>query len=169
LRLWTASIVDIRRARIEDLPAIKTVLAMTWHDTYASLLCEASIAKVAAQWHSPAVLEAEINSASTFPGVAKDIACGIVGMITAHSHGEVLSVARLYVVPEFQRQGVGKRLMEESCRAFPQTKRVTLDVEKRNPKGRAFYRKLGFEEVGVKSDNVAGTRLDSIMMEKHIA
>ena len=36
-------------------------------------------------------------------------------MITAHSHGELLVVARLYVIPEFQRQGIGERLMRESC------------------------------------------------------
>jgi RimJ/RimL family protein N-acetyltransferase len=67
-----------------------------------------------------------------------------------------------------QRQGIGQRLMEESYRAFPEIKRIQLDVEEQNPKGRAFYRKLGFEEVGIKIDDVAGTKLNSIVLEKHI-
>jgi len=45
---------------------------------------------------------------------------------------------------------------------------VQLDVEEENPKGRAFYRKLGFTEVRVKIDDLAGTKLNSIVLEKHI-
>jgi ribosomal protein S18 acetylase RimI-like enzyme len=72
------------------------------------------------------------------------------------------------VLPEFQRQGIGARLMAESYRAFPEIKRIQLDVEEQNPKARAFYRKLGFNEVGVRIDDVASTKLNSIVLEKHI-
>ena len=58
--------------------------------------------------------------------------------------------------------------MEESYRAFPKIKRIQLDVEEENPKARAFYRKLGFKEVGVRIDDVAGTKLNSIVLEKQI-
>ena len=160
--------VAIHRAQIEDIPGIKAVLTVTWRDTYSSFLSESSIGKVMAEWHSPNILEAEINRSSTFLGVAKSSSAGIVGMITAHSHDELLIIARLYVLPEFQRHGIGTRLMEESCRAFPQTRRVQLDVEEQNLKGRAFYLKLGFREVGVRTDDVAGTKVNSIVLEKHI-
>ena len=58
--------------------------------------------------------------------------------------------------------------MDESFRAFPQTRRVQLDVEEENPKGRAFYKKLGFNEIRVKIDDLAGTKLNSIVLEKQI-
>ena len=58
--------------------------------------------------------------------------------------------------------------MEESCRVFPEIKRVQLNVEEQNPKARAFYQKLGFKEVGVRIDDVAGTQLKSIVLEKQI-
>lgn len=160
--------VAIYRAQVEDIPGIKTVLAVTWHDTYSAFLPESSIAEVTAEWHSPNVLETEINQSSTFQGIAKSSSAGIVGMVTAHSHDDLLIVARLYVLPEFQRQGIGERLMEESYRVFPQVQRVQLDVEEQNSKGRAFYRKLGFREVGVRTDEIAGTKVKSIVMEKHI-
>lgn len=160
--------VTIHRARIEDIPEIKVVLAATWRDTYSSFLSESSIAKVTAEWHSPKILEAEINDCSTFQGIAKSSSAGIVGMITAHSHDELFIIARLYVLPEFQRQGIGERLLEESYRAFTQIRRVQLDVEEQNSKARAFYRKLGFSEVGVRTDDVVGTQLNSIVLGKHI-
>jgi ribosomal protein S18 acetylase RimI-like enzyme len=161
-------VVTIRRALIGDIPGLRSVLAVTWRDTYSSFLSESSIAKVTAEWHSPKVLEAEINRSSTFLGVAESSSHDIVGIVTAHSHQELLLIARLYVLPEFQRQGIGEGLMEESYRAFPQARRVQLDVEEQNRKGRAFYRKLGFWEVGVKIDDVAGTKLNSIVLEKRI-
>lgn len=160
--------ITIRRALIGDIPGIRSVLAITWRDTYATLLSESSIAKVTAEWHAPKVLEAEIGRSATFFAVAENSARDIVGMITADSQDDIVSIARLYVLPEFQRQGIGKELMEASCRVFPQARRVQLDVEEQNLKGRAFYRKLGLREVGVKSDDIAGTKLTSIMMEKWI-
>jgi ribosomal protein S18 acetylase RimI-like enzyme len=160
--------VEIDRARIEDIVGIKSVLELTWRDTYSSFLPESVIAKVAAEWHSPKVLEAEMKRRLTFAGVARSPSARVVGMITAHSHGELLVVARLYVLPEFQRQGIGERLMRESCRTFPRSRRVRLHVEEQNPKGRAFYRKLGFWEVEVKADEIGGIKLKSIVMEKHV-
>jgi ribosomal protein S18 acetylase RimI-like enzyme len=157
----------IRRARIGDIPGIRSVLAATWRDTYSSLLSESSIAEVTAEWHSSKVLAAEINGSSTFLGVAES-SSQIVGMVTAHSHEELLVIARLYVLPGSQRQGIGEGLMKESYRAFPQAQRVQLVVEEQNPKGRAFYRKLGFREVGVKTDDIAGTAFNSIVLEKRI-
>ena len=160
--------VKIRQARIDDIPGIRSVLAVTWRHTYLSFLSESTIAKVTAEWHSPKILEAETSQSSTFLGVAESNLHNIVGMVTAHSHNEILTIRRLYVLPEFQRQGIGEKLMEESCRIFPEIKLIQLDVEEQNPKGRAFYQKLGFKEVGVRIDDIAGTKLNSMVLEKHI-
>lgn len=161
--------VTIRDAQIGDIPGIRSLLSVTWRDTYSSFLSESSIAKVTAEWHSPKVLEAELNRSSTFLGVAESTSNDIVGMVTAHSHEELLLITRLYVLPGFQRQGIGGRLIEASYRALPQAQGVQLDVEEQNPKGRGFYRKLGFREVGVKTDDVAGTKVNSVALEKRIA
>jgi ribosomal protein S18 acetylase RimI-like enzyme len=160
--------VTIRRAQIGDIPGIGSMLAVTWRDTYSSFLSESAIAKVTAKWHSPEVLEAEINRSSTFLGIAESSSHDIVGVVTAHSHEELLLIARLYVLPRYQRQGIGGELMEESYRAFPQAQRVELGVEEQNAKGRAFYRKLGFREVGVKTDDIGGTKVNSVVLEKRI-
>lgn len=163
-----SQIVGIRRAEKGDVAGIKAVLTATWRDTYAHFMSEATIAKVTAEWHSPSVLEAEVTRPSTYIGVATSASNEVVGMISAHSESEVLFVARVYVLPEFQRQGIGERLMNEACRTFPQARRLHLDVEEQNPKGRSFYRKLGFREVGTRSEDVAGTRLNVVVMEKPV-
>ena len=163
------AMITIRRAVISDIPGIRSVLAVTWRDTYSSFLSDSFIARVSAEWHSVKVLEAEIDRSSTFLGVAFSDSTDIVGVVTVHSYDELLSIARLYGLPVFQRQGIGERLLEASYRAFPQAQHVKLHVEEQNPKGRNFYRKVGFREVGVNTDEVAGTKVNSVVLEKRIA
>jgi ribosomal protein S18 acetylase RimI-like enzyme len=160
--------VQIRHAVSDDIPGIKSVLATTWRDTYSSFLAEESITKVTAEWHSAEVLQAEIDRPSTLLGVATIDGGRIIGLITAHSNGPQLLVSRLYVLPEFQRQGIGEGMMERAYHAFPQTRRVRLEVEEQNRKGRAFYAKLGFRQIGVELADVGGVRLRSVVMERAI-
>ncbi|MDX2260087.1 MAG: GNAT family N-acetyltransferase [Gemmatimonadales bacterium] len=157
----------IERATVNDLEGIRNVLAVTWRDTYSSFLSEEAIAKVTDEWHTPTILSAEIARASTFSGIALD-AGEVVGMITAHFRAELLVVTRLYVLPGHQRRGIGQQLLHASYNAFPQASRVRLQVEEQNPVGREFYHKLGFGEVGREVDDVAGTQLRSIVLERHI-
>jgi ribosomal protein S18 acetylase RimI-like enzyme len=163
-----AGALDIRPAEKSDIAGVKEVLTVTWRDTYASFLSEASIAAVTEEWHSPQALEAEIARPSTYAGVATSVRTGIVGMITALSRGDVLFVARMYVLPEFQRRGIGERMVNAASAAFPQTDLIRLDVEEQNPKGRRFYEKLGFREVERRADEVAGTQLNVILMEGRV-
>src|SRR4051812_27995873 len=107
-----SEMIEIRRAQVEDVPAIRAVLAATWRDTYSSFLAESVLEHVAAEWHSTKMLEAEIGRDSTFAGLARSASAGTIGMITAHSEDEILIVTRLYILPAFQRRGIGARLME---------------------------------------------------------
>ena len=160
--------IHIAQAQLSQVPEIKHVLSTTWHDTYGSFLPVAAIERVSSIWHSPDRLRSEIEGSKSYSGVAKTDDGEIVAMVTSHQQGDVLFVSRLYVVPDFQRYGLGHRLLEASYAAFPGTTRVRLDVEEKNPVGRAFYHKLGFADVGRISNDVFGTRLESIVMEREI-
>jgi ribosomal protein S18 acetylase RimI-like enzyme len=56
--------------------------------------------------------------------------------------------------------------MESSYRAFTGLHRVRLTVEADNRKGVAFYAGLGFREVDRSSEEIAGARLENVLMEK---
>ena len=157
----------IRKAELSDIPGIKTVLSVTWRDTYSSFLGDAAIARITTEWHAPEVLANEIKDASTHCAVCIDPAGQIVGMITAYrtKPAHVL-VGRLYVLPDHQRRGIGKALMDTAASAFPGIQKMSLPVEEQNAKGRAFYKKLGFREVGKRVDEVMGVQLTSMVMER---
>lgn len=81
--------------------------------------------------------------------------------------GEYLKL--LVVAPEHRRHGIGRRLMEElERRAFERWPNVYLCVSDFNAAGRAFYRSLGYEEVGPLRDLLL-PGVDEVLMRKTVA
>ncbi len=66
-----------------------------------------------------------------------------------HLPRTVGQVSLMYVVKEFRRKGVGRRLMEELCRFFNSNKAEDLTVRYviGNKEAEGFWRKLGFEPI----------------------
>ena len=58
----------------------------------------------------------------------------------------VLLVQDLLVRPDYQRQGIGKKLLEEALATFPHVYQRLL-VTERSEKNIAFYQSLGFVEL----------------------
>jgi GNAT superfamily N-acetyltransferase len=146
------------------------VLSDTWVDTYGSFLSEKIIQKVTSVWHDPNLLASQIRNPEFFFAVAKDERAAILGLATARKLGDdTVLINRLYVHPQFQRRGIGEMLLNTSISAFPDTKRVRLEVEEQNQKGLAFYLKQGFKEIGRNEENVEGETLKVVEMEKRIS
>jgi ribosomal-protein-alanine N-acetyltransferase len=71
---------------------------------------------------------------------------------------------------EFQRQGIGKRLLNDLIEtASAAGKRIiVLEVRTSNAAAQAFYRRFGFESVGVRPDYYADSGEDAILMAAHL-
>lgn len=57
-------------------------------------------------------------------------------------------LSRLFLDPQWHRQGIGRRVMALLAEAYPEATRWTLDTPVWNRRTRAFYEGLGFREVG---------------------
>src|SRR5688572_6737358 len=135
--------VMIERVRIEDIADIKRVLSETWVDTYRDILSPRTIQKVTSVWHDPERLAEQAQNPAMFFGAAKEEG-KIVGLVTAASiDKDTIMVFRLYVHPHFQRRGIGSDLLKTTLLAFPDAKKLRLEVEEENKKGLSFYRKQG--------------------------
>ena len=82
------------------------------------------------------------------------------GEIIGYIRGEVTSridhmprtvgqVSLMYVLKQFRRKGVGRRLMKELCKFFNSSKAENLTVRYvlGNKEAESFWRKLGFESI----------------------
>jgi ribosomal-protein-alanine N-acetyltransferase len=108
----------------------------------------------AAHWEAETYLGYDLLVAE----VGGCIAGFLVSRSTASDEREILNVA---VAPEFRRSGVATELI--SALDAP---RVFLEVRVSNASARQLYRKLGFEEAGVRRGYYDNPLEDAIVMQR---
>ena len=79
---------------------------------------------------------------------------------------ETAELMRIGVLPEFQGNGIGKRLMREiaECAKANGCERMMLEVRKSNDKAQKLYEKDGFTEINVRKGYYDGE--DAVIMER---
>jgi ribosomal protein S18 acetylase RimI-like enzyme len=160
--------IAIERAKSEDVDQIKRLLSETWVDTYAASLSPATIEQVTTHWHDPQLLRSQIEKPGDYFAVAKDEG-RIIGLITAVLVGKSeLYISRLYVHPEYQRQGVGSTLLNAAIASYPDAKSIRLEVERQNAKGHSYWRKQQFVDVGTSAVQIGTDTMAVISMERRL-
>jgi GNAT superfamily N-acetyltransferase len=172
-------VTRIRRATRKDAAAIGRVHVETWQATYAGLLPDAMLVAMSdvrqSAWWSQ-VLADPGEARGVF--VADDEEMGVVGFgscgpvrdppegLTKPAGGRELRVGEvytLYVEPDFQNRGLGRRLLDALFRQL-RTDRCEIAVLwmlAENPT-RFFYEGLGGERVGQRIDTLAGVDVEEI-------
>jgi ribosomal-protein-alanine N-acetyltransferase len=81
--------------------------------------------------------------------------------------GEVLNVA---VRPDIRRQGLGRQLLDTVLEGFRNegVATVYLEVRASNAAGRAFYDKLGFQEVGRRRGYYNRPKEDALVLARKL-
>lgn len=143
--------VDVRTARVENVPAIRAVASEAWHAAYGDVLPESAIEERLAEWYSPEAVERAVTAEETVYLVAVDD--GAVGYASgaAGSEGgpETATLTSIYVHPNRWGRGIGGQLLEDLCgrlreREFERLRAVVLSE---NDIGLSFYEREGFEQV----------------------
>ncbi|MGI8649031.1 MAG: ribosomal protein S18-alanine N-acetyltransferase [Rubrobacter sp.] len=74
----------------------------------------------------------------------------IVAQIGAKRVLDELHVTTIAVLPERRRRGLARDLIATASQCSPEARLLTLEVRSKNPGARAFYKSLGFHEIGVR-------------------
>lgn len=151
----------VRHAAPEDAPAIAGVARITWAETYRGIIPDEIQRAVLPQWYAEDRLaRAAANPASAF-FVAEGEPGQVIGFAQAgrrEATGDA-ELWRIYVLPDHQRKGIGRGLLEacvESLRAGGPVARLFVQVEAENQIGRRAYEALGFEYVREYEDDLLG-------------
>jgi ribosomal protein S18 acetylase RimI-like enzyme len=72
----------------------------------------------------------------------------IVGSIRANTYEEGCWVNKLIVLPEFQRRGIGEKLLREIENYFPEAIKFTLGTGANSESNIRLYTKVGYHIVG---------------------
>ena len=100
-------------------------------------------------------------------GFPKSLVGFVLGQLAA-DEAEILSIG---VAPEWQRHGLGARLMDGLARAATRglAKRLFLEVAADNPAAQALYAKLGFAEISRRKgyyERKGGPAVDAVVLSK---
>ncbi|WP_433168431.1 GNAT family N-acetyltransferase [Kribbella sp. CA-247076] len=149
--------IEVRRAGIGDVEAVREIGLKTWPVAYGGLASEEFVVDGLAQWWSPEVVERGIRNGITLVAAEGD---RLVGMVGLGREGDSWVMWKLYVLPDHQGQGIGRALLDAAVAALPEgTPELLLDVLVANEKAVGFYRAYGFGNPARTPDRDLGDEL----------
>ena len=160
----------IRRAEVTDLSKVETVARATWPVAYAGIIPDEVQRRLLDSWYSPESLRRALaaQGASFFVAESRGEVIGFAQFVRRSS--ESVELTRIYVLPDWQRSGIGMRLLAVGLAEFTEEglKQVTVQVERENRNGRRFYERAGFAESRGLSHDVQGFVLSLVEYRRPI-
>lgn len=140
--------VKVRKAIIEDASRLGYVHYYAWLETYTGLINETYLAKLSTEKSTE--MFKRMRCQNTFVAIVND---EIVGFCGAYGNGRDADlqdsgeIQGIYVLREFQRQSIGKQLLEFAIKELAKQgyKHVYLWVLSTNQQAIDFYEKNGFQ------------------------
>lgn len=138
--------IKIRNWTSEDFPIVKNILLTTWKNTYI-FIPEDDILIHFDKYYSEDRLIEILNDPFSKGIIAEvnSVPAGWLKLFEDHINKKFF-ISSLYVLPEFQGFGLGKKLLNEaySIAKQKQFSKVWLGVMKQNVKALEWYQNLGF-------------------------
>ena len=153
--------VVIRRAEVTDVSSVGSVARATWPVTYAGIIPDDIQRRLLGSWYSPESLARAlaIPGSSFFVAESKGEVIGFAQFVRRAP--DTAELTRIYVLPERQRGGIGRQLLDAWLAelAGGGVKQLTVEVERDNRNGRDFYERAGFAEPRDLTRDVLGYQL----------
>ncbi|GAA5103239.1 GNAT family N-acetyltransferase [Bartonella jaculi] len=130
--------VAITQALLSDVSEISCFLVEIWHDTYDAVLGADVVTAQTDKWHNVEAISDQIKKCGTLFLIAK-----WMDKIAGHiffdcSDKDKACLARLYVLPSYQRLGIGEKLLEQAIAINKIQGKIHLKVNSENIKGLSF-------------------------------
>lgn len=152
-------VAAVRAARPDDVAAVRGVAERAWVSTYGAFLSRDVIDRYVARAYSEIALRRAMAGEGLWVLEHDGRVCGYVRLLVRDGVGRV---AALYVAPEAQRRGHGRRLWVRSLGWFRsrRVREVRLTVADANLPARAFYARIGFREGAPRRASLLGEAFD---------
>ena len=138
--------MKIRQATNEDILLIRKMADGAFRETYRGILSAEQMEYMMIWMYSEESLMRQMTLEGHQFFIAEMDAEGVGYASVSQDAEDVFHLQKLYVMPEHQGQGVGKRLLEEAVRYLkqlhPAPLRLELNVNRRN-RAVGFYRRMG--------------------------
>lgn len=125
---------------------IRNLALATWYPTYHEILATEQIEYMLSQVYSLEALQEQMTQGQTFLLLTdQDVPAAFAAYSCLDAGSHLYKLYKLYIHPEFQKKGYGKRLLQEVTNRVQQAGglELELNVHRQNPAFH-FYVKHGF-------------------------
>jgi ribosomal protein S18 acetylase RimI-like enzyme len=144
------NVVTIREANLDDIKTISDLAEETWWPTYSPILDKEQIRYMLDTIYSEATLRRVISGGEQKFLLLSENGSphGFASFGVRDDSQEVYKLHKIYVLPQDQGKGYGKKLIEEVLRLIRKNDMHILDlnVNRFNP-AKSFYEKMGFRVI----------------------
>lgn len=143
--------IDIRAAVDADIENMSRVVDACWNDNFSGFLSKEAIESFTGE-HRRAAFSKQLSEGAVINLLLLD---GIISAVCAGSaraenpHAQCFEIVQLYVAPEHQRSGLGRKLLMHTLRQARKSgfKCAALETAVQNTAARRFYEKFGFRQL----------------------
>jgi GNAT superfamily N-acetyltransferase len=140
--------INISEAGLNDIKTIQEITNITWPITYGEILSQAQLDYMLGLFYSDEALSKQIENKEQLFYLISDSesTIGFIGIEHRYKNEAVTKIHKIYLLPETQGKGYGKKVFEfiEELALENNSKQLLLNVNRFNT-ALNFYKKLGFE------------------------
>lgn len=159
--------IEITKAYKQQIPTIRQLADQLWPVAFASILSAQQIEYMMEMMYSAASLALQMNEGHQYAIVSLDKQdIGYVSYEIGHYESNKAKIHKLYISPHYQRQGVGKAVIEYIAKVAldANNNSLFLNVNKYNSQAISFYRKHHFALVKEEAIDIG----DGFIMDDYV-
>ncbi|TAA71854.1 GNAT family N-acetyltransferase [Planococcus salinarum] len=136
----------IRTGTAQDITAVQEIAQISWTDTYQDIIPVNIQQNFLDKSYSVPMMEMRLKKTILLLAEHEGQPVGFANFTKLDDDGDAELIA-LYMKPEHQRNGYGKKLLDSGLAYLLDGSNLFVYVESENLKGRSFYEANGFEFV----------------------
>lgn len=170
----TNPIIKIRRGTMRDIPVIQQIAHHTWPETFKHILNMEQLTYMLDMMYSTVSLSQQIQQRGhvfLLAGMGEQESKGFAAFELNYQGLAVTKIHKIYILPEAQGKGLGKRLFEHISQESIAmgAYRLSLNVNRNNTLALEFYKRSGFEVVGEEDIAIGqGYLMEDYVLEKKL-
>lgn len=163
--------MNIKKASIEDIPAIVEIAYATWFVTYRDVITQEQIEYMFGEMYTPESIfkQMDFYKHEFLILYIDEVPVGFASYAALEAPKNTYKLHKLYLLPSQQNKGLGRLLIQkvEHEVAMLSAQYLHLNVNRKNP-ALAFYKKLGYEIIETVDIPFAEFWLNDYVMAKSI-
>lgn len=164
--------ITISEAGLSDIKTIQEITNITWPITYGEILSKEQLDYMLGLFYSDEALTKQIENKEQLFYLISDTesTIGFIGIEHHYKNGAITKIHKIYLLPETQGKGIGKKVIDEIAKMALVNNSTTLVLNvNRFNSALSFYKKIGFEikeTIDIEIGN--GYLMEDYVMEKRL-